>query len=577
MNILEKLGRFLKQEYYSGYNLLGVVWDKVNEIIENVNNNFTEVTNKFKTKTDLNGDHKGTWQGYRPSQVDAAITSIIDEHTSQLAENTSQLAEKANQVDLYTTNLNVANLANNKADKSEVTNVMTPKGTIAYASLPVSGNEVGWYYYCPDGDGTNGAGNYVWNGTSWYFGGTGDQGYSVLKKDIDNIGAYRLNEFNKDDITLGKHPNTTIGQSINTYVENENAFVCNQKWRVKKGDIIRWTWPYSAFAIYDENGFLIERLGSNGLKETTIQSDNAHTMVYYGTSASVNYIDNFMFTINRELPTEYVEYGVIGIDTYNDKKTNERIDKIKDNTHIPYIILNFDNQIDSLDNNVVVLLEKYGFKGSFVGWENPLVFLELLKRGWDIGTYDNSPDILPSSDIIDSTDEADIALYDNYVYQAQKKQSDIGIFNPTMWCSRQNKWGSALEHGVKKYGYKMARAYQKGDVYNLNYDKDFPVFDSQRFYTGDLTTVKNVIDTAINKPNSIVIILAHKLIDTSDDDRGFDCLASEYEEMLSYLKTKSDSGLIKVLTFRELYKALYPEDAYDNDYNRILKTAMYTN
>lgn len=76
-----------------------------------------------------------------------------------------------------------------KASKDEVTNVMTPKGTIAYASLPVSGNEVGWYYYCPDGDGTHGAGNYVWNGTEWYFGGTGDEGYNVLKKDIDQ---YRL-------------------------------------------------------------------------------------------------------------------------------------------------------------------------------------------------------------------------------------------------------------------------------------------------------------------------------------------------------------------------------------------------
>ena len=73
-----------------------------------------------------------------------------------------------------------------KANKDEVTNVMTPKGTLAYASLPTSGNQVGWYYYCPDGDGTHGAGNYVWNGTSWYFGGTGDEGYNLLKKDLDN-------------------------------------------------------------------------------------------------------------------------------------------------------------------------------------------------------------------------------------------------------------------------------------------------------------------------------------------------------------------------------------------------------
>lgn len=74
-----------------------------------------------------------------------------------------------------------------KANKDEVTNVMTPRGNIAYASLPKTGNSVGWYYYCPDGDGTHGAGNYVWNGTSWYFGGTGDEGYNLLKKDIGDV------------------------------------------------------------------------------------------------------------------------------------------------------------------------------------------------------------------------------------------------------------------------------------------------------------------------------------------------------------------------------------------------------
>ena len=74
-----------------------------------------------------------------------------------------------------------------KANKDEVTNVMTPKGTLAYASLPTSGNQVGWYYYCPDGDGTHGAGNYVWNGTSWFFGGTGDEGYNLLKKDLADV------------------------------------------------------------------------------------------------------------------------------------------------------------------------------------------------------------------------------------------------------------------------------------------------------------------------------------------------------------------------------------------------------
>ena len=81
-----------------------------------------------------------------------------------------------------------------KANKDEVTNVMTPKGTLAYASLPTSGNQVGWYYYCPDGDGTHGAGNYVWNGTSWFFGGTGDEGYNLLKKDLSYVVAKHDNK-----------------------------------------------------------------------------------------------------------------------------------------------------------------------------------------------------------------------------------------------------------------------------------------------------------------------------------------------------------------------------------------------
>ena len=400
-----------------------------------------------------------------------------------------------------------------------------------------------------------------------------------IKNDMDNLNAYRVNEFNKDDVTIGKYPNSALGQSINNFVVKENSFVGNQRWRVKKGDVIRWSWPWASFFIYNSDGILIETLGSNGEKEATIQSENAHTMVYLSTaSISDNYITNFMFSINRELPIEYVPYGVIGMDTYNAEveKVNKRIDEITHKNHKPYVLLTFDNGISSLDDNVVRLLEKYGFKGSFVGSANPSVSLELLKRGWDIGTYDNSPDILPPESTINSESESDIAAYDNYVYQAQKKQSDIGIFNPTVWCSRQNKWGTALEHGAKRYGYKMARAYQTGDVYNLNINIDFPVFDSQMFYSTDLETVKSVIDTACNKPNSIVIILAHKLVNSAEDDRGYDCLATEYEKMLVLLKEKVDNGLVETLTYRELYKDLYQDDAYENDYNRLFKMANFS-
>lgn len=112
---------------------------------------------------------------------------------------TSQLGEKASQDDLDVVVGSIVLKANQssvddintaltlKANKSEVTNVMTPKGSISYSSLPTTGNTIGWYYYCQDGDGTHGSGNYVWNGSSWYFGGTGDQGYNIVKSNLDIV------------------------------------------------------------------------------------------------------------------------------------------------------------------------------------------------------------------------------------------------------------------------------------------------------------------------------------------------------------------------------------------------------
>lgn len=90
----------------------------------------------------------------------------------------------------------LAQIENQKADKNEVSNVLTPKGNSLYGNLPTTNNQIGDYYYCIDGDGNNSAGNYVWNGSSWYFGGTGDQGYNLLKKDLSSIYSDQLNFVN---------------------------------------------------------------------------------------------------------------------------------------------------------------------------------------------------------------------------------------------------------------------------------------------------------------------------------------------------------------------------------------------
>ena len=84
-----------------------------------------------------------------------------------------------------------------KANKADIANGLTAKGNVSYSNLPTSGNKIGDYYYCSDG--ISGSGNYVWNGSTWYFGGTGDEGYNLLKNDIDDFVNVAL-QF--DDITM---------------------------------------------------------------------------------------------------------------------------------------------------------------------------------------------------------------------------------------------------------------------------------------------------------------------------------------------------------------------------------------
>ena len=177
------------------------------------------------------------------------LKSRLDEADNKQRQNTAQLAQKAN--------------------KDEVTNVMTPKGTLAYASLPTSGNQVGWYYYCPDGDGVHGAGNYVWNGTSWFFGGTGDEGYNLLQQDIKNtVGDYNtLEKYFKYKMLKGSKKIMSLKNDVVAPYDDLNTLPI--------GEIV----VFGAFADWDiknyPNGFpggtVVTLNSDNGLKLGTVQ------------------------------------------------------------------------------------------------------------------------------------------------------------------------------------------------------------------------------------------------------------------------------------------------------------------
>lgn len=188
-----------------------------------------------------------------------------------------------------------------KANKDEVTNVMTPKGNIAYASLPMTGNSVGWYYYCPDGDGTHGAGNYVWNGTSWFFGGTGDEGYNLLKKDIVNGLIY---EYNAENGYV----------AFNTGYINDFGDIKNTGFLpVKKGMIIKVkgiAFPdkdYRGLALYDTNKSFIKgyQYNENDVYKFEVKRDGYLNCTIVGNDITIianqNGISNAMFYIEQDV------------------------------------------------------------------------------------------------------------------------------------------------------------------------------------------------------------------------------------------------------------------------------------
>ena len=170
--------------------------------INDINDSFDLVDAKLKETQDNNENLKATFEQLTINAGDSNAEIVAARR-----DNTAGTTFKSlpNRLDNFSSQL--AQIENKKVNKDEVTNGMTPKGNIAYASLPTNGNTIGDYYYCPDGDGTNPAGNYAWNGSKWYFAGTGDSGYNLL------------------DIDMSKNKEDAYGSYITTSVTLENKWV----------------------------------------------------------------------------------------------------------------------------------------------------------------------------------------------------------------------------------------------------------------------------------------------------------------------------------------------------------------
>lgn len=125
-------------------------------------------------------EHEETALAYKDATLAAVGQATDMAEIIESRKGKATLGEKISEID--------SQLAE-KANKNEIINGLTAKnGVKTWAQLQAmtTGNVVGDYYYCSDGDGTNPAGNYRWTGSNWSFGGTGDEGYNSVQTAVDN-------------------------------------------------------------------------------------------------------------------------------------------------------------------------------------------------------------------------------------------------------------------------------------------------------------------------------------------------------------------------------------------------------
>lgn len=248
---------------------------KAREEIEATKKNITSL----QTKEDFDNT-VGNWSSSHPNET---ITKVIDgikiPDVSNFVTNSDFNTKQEEQDKIIDTKADkkvVETLQNTKADKSDLVNGLHFKGTATYSALPASDNNVGDFYYVTDGDGTNGEGNYAWNGTSWNFSG---KTTNISTDIIDNT----LSVSGK--AAGAKAAGDAISQ-LKEDLRNENLFV-------KQSAVIGVRLAANGITVDDEKYFTsdyipIERLLN--YKKNSPLSNVYHRMCVYNTAK--NYIKN---------------------------------------------------------------------------------------------------------------------------------------------------------------------------------------------------------------------------------------------------------------------------------------------
>lgn len=222
----------------------------------------------------------------------------------------------------------------------------------------------------------------------------------------------------------------------------------------------------------------------------------------------------------------------------------------------PCVLLNFDNMMDANMYGVVYpLVESFGFKGTFyLGGTNALGgayltkahFDEMVDNGWDYAFYAASGSTYGYDSDYTTAYNATKAIID-----LRKAE---GVPMPIAWFCQNGQTSNTFSKVVKNLGFKMVRGQGQTLIDYFGEDGFETKFNSLDATTtqNKLSLIEGYVNDAITKGSS-VSVFTHQLF-TTPDDTGINSTVAVWTDFLTFLKTKSDAGLIDVLTYSEFYE-----------------------
>ncbi|HEM6530570.1 TPA: hypothetical protein U2E05_001512 [Streptococcus suis] len=443
---------------------------------------------------------------------------------------------------------------------------------------------------------------YSFNGKRWFKSSMSENQYldslNKIEERLDDSEKFNnlyqsINLFDKTNIVKNKSLTSVIGSKSNNVVDSQGYFYTQQNFHVKVGDVIRFTKSWATLAFYDDKDSLVE-WWSKGTTSYTVTNDKIRYFKYLSVIRS-DFVDEFMLTINNDLPISYEEYQSIPLDLYNlaaikniQNTTAQLSSKGFDKA---YVILTIDNEskLEPSKERFRILHDIYGFTASTTFPDRTQMTDELLKaykneiaNGWDIAQYDGRLDDDNWLDFPTGNPEnKTVAEWKEYFKRKKDDAEKWGLYNPTSLLCRRNKVNDNMIRAAYELGFKFTR----GGGSNLSKSLGL-VVRTKDSYFGDKINIDNryefrfrnealaAIDSAVEN-KSAICLLSHYIIPqgTVPDGINYNEWDEPYEDVIAVcdkLKEYQDAGKLEVINFKQFYEIL-TGDTSSIDISRINK------